>query len=279
GSLPVSEYQVTRTSSGPTTTFLTTLTYYLDTTTVDGAPVTYTVQAIDDTGNLTGVHISVATASMPVTAASSNVNPPVTVTAKATSPSTIRLTWTQGNYQGRVISYYNVYRSTSFTEFVAATPYAKVYNSAFNPATIFNDTGLSPNTTYYYVVRSYDLIGLKESLNSNHAFDTTPAPIAGIPPVTVSQMAFDANILLPLTGQKLGIYYVVPNTGSVEIDIYNISGNLIQTLTPGQGTANVQQNTTWDGKDRNGNTVASGLYLLEIKSPGFHQIKKVAVVK
>jgi flagellar hook assembly protein FlgD len=92
-------------------------------------------------------------------------------------------------------------------------------------------------------------------------------------------MVFDANVLLPMTGQKLTITYVPPSTGDVEIHIYNISGNVIRYLYPGTATADTPNVTTWDGTDRNGQVVASGVYFVEIKAPGFHLVKKVAVVK
>jgi hypothetical protein len=76
----------------------------------------------------------------------------------------------------------------------------------------------------------------------------------------------------------LGIYFVAPNSGPAQINVYNISGNPIRALYA-TSTAGAQESLTWDIKDRNGNIVASGLYLIEIKAPGLHQIKKVLVVK
>src|ERR1019366_9828971 len=103
------------------------------------------------------------------------------------------------------------------------------------------------------------------SPNSNHAWTTTPGLPAPPKAIASSTMLFDANVLLPLTGKVLTITYVPPTTGSVEIDIYNISGNIIRTLNPGTATADTPTVTTWDGTDRNGQVVASGVYFVEIK--------------
>src|SRR5262249_30478793 len=120
--------------------------------------------------------------------------------------------------------------------------------------------------------------GAANSPNSNHATATTATPVAGAPQVTSGTLAFDANVLLPNTGQKLGIYFIAPQSGPAELDVYNVSGNPIQALYA-TAVAGAQVNLTWDGKDRNGRTVASGLYLIEIKGPGVHLVRKVIVVK
>lgn len=93
-------------------------------------------------------------------------------------------------------------------------------------------------------------------------------------------MAFNANLVKPLSGQTLGIYFVSPASGPVAIKVYTIAGTLIKTLNPPAATANNPENLTWDMTDRNGSVVASGIYFLEMDGPGgFHVIKKVAVVK
>jgi hypothetical protein len=146
--------------------------------------------------------------------------------------------------------------------------------------TFFNDGGVTPNNTYYYVVAADYIQGPSTVLSppSNNATDTTPALGAGVPPVKIGQMAFDANLLKPMTGQTLNIFFITPNSGPVEIDVYNVSGNPVRALYAAP-TAGVQDFVTWDGKDRNGRTVASGIYLIEIKAVGMHQVKKVLVVK
>jgi hypothetical protein len=91
-------------------------------------------------------------------------------------------------------------------------------------------------------------------------------------------MVFDANVLLPNTGQLLNISFTAPNNGPAELDVYNVSGNPVRALYA-TAVAGSPVSLTWDGKDRNGKTVASGLYLIEIKGPGIHLVRKVIVVK
>ena len=278
GEMPVSYYLLTGTD-GLSVTVTATQTWYLDSPLADPTTVTYTVTAVDISGQASSpVHISVGTPSAPATTSGSNFNPPTALAVIVLGNTALKLTWTQPNDMGRVVTSYNIYRAGVYSP-AGGGLLVNIPNPALAPVTAYTDSGLNPSTTYYYVVRAVYGPSSTESPNSNHAFGSTSLAGSLVPPVTAGQMAFDANLFLPNSGTKLGIYYNVPNDGVVEIDIYNISGNVIATLVPGMTTGNTTHTIFWDGKDRNGNTVASGLYLIEIRATGFHQVKKVAVVK
>jgi fibronectin type 3 domain-containing protein len=276
GTLPVSLYILIGPSGGPVT-LPASQTWYLDTYASDPTTVVYSLQAVDDTGRVSGSHASTVVGPLTVTTSAFILNPPTALAAKATGPTAIQLTWTKPRDMGQIVASYLIYRSSSFSALGSLV--ATVPNPALAPATIYVDTGLNPNSVYYYVVQAVYAPSSTASPNSNHAWAATPPPNKAIPPVTVSQMAFDANLVLPLQGQQLGIYYVVPNSGAVEIRIYNVAGDLIRVLNPGSATANQQQSTTWDMKDKTGQWASSGVYFVEIRASGFHQVKKVAVVK
>jgi titin len=277
GSLPVSYYLLTINGGAPVS-LPSTQTWFLDSGLVDPAGVTATIQAVDLTENPSGNHISVVVAAPTVTTSGSDLNPPTGLAVTALSPTNNLITWTVPNDLGNVILSYNIYRSGSFIS-TLGSPMTVITNPAAG-VTLFNDTNVSPNSTYYYVVTAtyQQLVGTAPSPPSNNATDTTPAPAAGIPSEKVGQMAFDANLLKPLTGQTLNIFFIAPASGPVEIDVYNVSGNPIRALYA-TAIADTQVSTPWDGKDRNGRYVASGIYLVEIKAPGLHQVKKVLVVK
>ena len=86
---------------------------------------------------------------------------PTGLTATAASASQINLSWTAVSGA----TGYNVYRSTT-----SGGPYTLVGSTA---GTSFSNTGLSCNTTYFYVVRATNSCG--ESGNSNQASATTGA--------------------------------------------------------------------------------------------------------
>jgi fibronectin type 3 domain-containing protein len=276
GGLPVSFYIVNR-SDGASVTLPATQTWYLDSPVVNGTPVTYTVQTLDASGETTGAHLSAASVTVTTQGSALVINPPNSVAATATGPSTIVLTWTPSNDLGRGVASYEVFRGTSFSALSPVTTLSNPLTAA--AITSFTDTGLTYNTTYFYVVQAIDGTGI-HSPNSNHGIATTTTPsVIPPPPLVTHQMVFDANLVRPLLGQTLNISYLVPNSGAIEIRIYNITGNLIRTLDPAPAVADVQENTSWDIKDKNGNFVASGIYLIEIRANGFRQMKKVAVVK
>lgn len=278
GALPVSFYIVT--INGAPVTVPATQTWYLDSGLTNPTPVTVTIQAMDSLGVTTGNNASTIVGPLSATTSGSDLNPPNALTAAVTGTNSIKLTWGPPNADGYPVTAYNLYRATTFTTSFLS-PLATLSNSS--PVTSYLDTNLAANTTYYYVLQAMYSSGpggavSLESPYSNHAEATTPAPSAAVPPVTLGVMAFDANVLKPLTGQQLGIYFVAPESGPVELDIYNISAHPIRALYA-TAIANITVSLTWDGKDREGSWVASGVYLIEIKAPGLHQIKKVLVVK
>ncbi|HAH31465.1 MAG TPA: hypothetical protein DCL44_04020, partial [Elusimicrobia bacterium] len=52
---------------------------------------------------------------------------------------------------------------------------------------------------------------------------------------------------------------------AAKVYIYNIAGELVRTLTEGNGVDQATKKSTWDGRNENGQKVASGTYLFLIK--------------
>jgi fibronectin type 3 domain-containing protein len=101
--------------------------------------------------------------------------------ATALSSSEIQLWWSS------VVSAqtYNVYRDVSSTG-----NFATLAGTTSHPDCIFNDTGLSPLTTYYYKVSAQGFDGLTESPKSNTGSAATPSdvPIPQNVSATTTQM-------------------------------------------------------------------------------------------
>ncbi|MDZ7269295.1 MAG: S8 family serine peptidase, partial [candidate division KSB1 bacterium] len=106
-------------------------------------------------------------------------NAPSGLTATAVSTSQINLAWTDNstNETG-----FEIDRATT-----SGGPYTQIATTAAN-VTSYSDTGLSPNTTYYYRVRATN--GAGDSGNSNEASATTFAPPA--PPAAPSGLTATA---------------------------------------------------------------------------------------
>ena len=74
------------------------------------------------------------------------------------------------------------------------------------------------------------------------------------------------------------IQYITPRYSNIKIDIFDIKGNIINTLinTPHQPG---QYNVIWDGKNKFGTLVPSGIYFYKIEAEGFRSIKKLVLLK
>ncbi len=90
---------------------------------------------------------------------------PTGLTATAISSSEISLNWADNNDESD-LDYYNVYCSTT-----SGGPYSRIDSVTSNS---YSDTGLVPDTTYYYVVTAVDT-SRNESGESNMALATTKA--------------------------------------------------------------------------------------------------------
>ena len=75
------------------------------------------------------------------------------------------------------------------------------------------------------------------------------------------------------------IQYNLANDGFVSISIYNILGQRIRDLLTGHQLAGARKTVVWDGKDRHGNSVASGIYIYRIQSSHFSESKRLLLIK
>jgi beta-galactosidase len=141
---------------------------YADTGLPDLTTYYFKVEAVDADG--TSAASSQATASTPVTPPCSTVpQAPSGLTATATSPSVIGLTWTPVTPPANcTISSYNVYRSTTS----GFTPGSGNLVASGVTTASYSNTGLTAYTTYYFVVEALDADGA--SAASSQATATTP---------------------------------------------------------------------------------------------------------
>jgi len=74
------------------------------------------------------------------------------------------------------------------------------------------------------------------------------------------------------------ISYELPKSGEVSLRIYNIKGELVRELM-NEYTPAGHHRITWDGKNKDGLTTASGIYFYQIVSEGFAETKKMILMK
>ena len=74
------------------------------------------------------------------------------------------------------------------------------------------------------------------------------------------------------------IIYALPRSNNVTVRIYDITGRLIKTLLDEYQQLG-EHRLQWDSRNTNGQLVASGMYLYEIRYEGALHIRKMLMLK
>jgi hypothetical protein len=73
-------------------------------------------------------------------------------------------------------------------------------------------------------------------------------------------------------------YDVPPTGGKVTLKVYDVSGRLVRTLVEGAQSAGLKS-ARWDGKNREGQSVTSGIYFCRMTAPGFAEQRKMVLLR
>lgn len=92
-----------------------------------------------------------------------------------------------------------------------------------------------------------------------------------------SEFSLNQNYPNPFNLQTT-IGYYLPQSSRVKLCIYNITGQKVKTLINDYQTAGYQS-VTWDGTNRNGEQVASGIYFYRFKTDYSEETKKMVLLK
>jgi len=74
------------------------------------------------------------------------------------------------------------------------------------------------------------------------------------------------------------IEFELPRSGPVIIEIFNILGQKVRILVDDHMKAG-HKLVDWDGKDKNGNDVSSGIYFYRLQAGNFSQARKMVLIK
>jgi hypothetical protein len=76
------------------------------------------------------------------------------------------------------------------------------------------------------------------------------------------------------------ISFALPqDTAKLDLQIYNIRGQLVRTLIAGTPFTKGEHQIVWDGRNDSGKTSASGIYFYRLTTPNFTQQKKMMLLK
>ena len=91
--------------------------------------------------------------------------------------------------------------------------------------------------------------------------------------VTILNNVIDAG-----RGEKTVVKVNVPEAGKLNVIVMTLDGNIITYLNRGRVDAG-EHYFTWNGKNKNGDVVARGLYFIRVSGNNFDETRKVMVVK
>jgi flagellar hook assembly protein FlgD len=87
-----------------------------------------------------------------------------------------------------------------------------------------------------------------------------------------------SNVINPAAGGKTTFQYTLASAGRVTIQVFTMSGDIVQVLCAATEAAG-EYKITWDGRNRSGQMVARGLYFIRAVGPDLDEIRKVLVVR
>jgi hypothetical protein len=98
-------------------------------------------------------------------------------------------------------------------------------------------------------------------------------PEAEIP----DQFSLSQNYPNPFNPQT-NIEYALSKDTDVKLTIYNVLGERVKVLVDEHQTAGYQR-VSWDGRDQEGEEVASGVYFYRLETREFSKVKKMSLIK
>jgi hypothetical protein len=162
--------------------------------------------------------------------------------------------------------YFNVYRSTD-PDFIPS-PSDLVHSAITTDWTDPDYDGWN----VYYKVTALDFVGNE----SDAASAGTMTAVSG--PVIPQTFGLYPNVPNPFNSTTSIRYDVPTGGGVVTLRIYDVSGRLVRTLVDGPQPAG-QKTATWNGRDNQGRSVASGVYFYRLQAPGYEKTLKMVLVQ
>ena len=96
-------------------------------------------------------------------------------------------------------------------------------------------------------------------------------------PVTTQAMQLQQNAPNPFNSQTV-IAYTLPEPSSVQVDVFALTGQRVTVLRQGRQPAG-HYRLRWDGRDRQGQPVASGVYLYRLATPEGVLVRKLTLLR
>ena len=161
--------------------------------------------------------------------------------------------------------YYSLEKDTN-----ATFQNAQTFNLAQNT---FIDFDIEDGITYLYRIRSADYSGNLSAYSEVVQLSTLNSNNANIVDDFILHQNYP-NPFNPITSLRYGL----PETGLVNITIYDMHGRIVKTLVNGIQTAGFKS-VQWNATNDRNEPVSAGLYLCTIQAGEFRQTKKMVLLK
>ena len=125
-----------------------------------------------------------------------------------------------------------------------------------------------------------DQYSWSEYRNNSHRdgfYDTSQSFLENGKNVNPNHIMLENNYPNPFNPSTV-INFTLPEEMKISLSIYNISGRYIKTIINGSKRAG-RSSVVWDGLDRSGNRVSSGIYFYELRTDDFVSSKKMILLK
>ncbi len=186
----------------------------------------------------------------------------------------VNVTWTTQSESDALG--YSIFRSESNDRLTAVKMNNTVIQAQNQPTAHtyhFDDNDIESSKTYYYWLEAYCL-DQTSSVYGPVSVKTNPgSDIPVIPLVTELKLAYP-NPFNPTTT----IAFDLATPSPVKIEIYNIKGQKISTLTNKDFEAG-RYTIVWNGKDSNSKSCSSGVYFYRMQAGKYISTKKIMMMK
>jgi len=142
-------------------------------------------------------------------------------------------------------------------------------NSAQSHEYHFVDVQIDPGAIYHYLLEAIDLDGSSEFYESWVAIESLSIP---------DNWELSQNYPNPFNPSTT-IQFSLPEPGLVSLHIYNMKGELVNTLLNRESYNWGHYQLVWDGRNQYGATVASGVYFYRMQSDDFIKTRKMTLIR
>ncbi len=166
---------------------------------------------------------------------------------------------------------FKIYRSENGELLLDSPPDTTWLEVHSTPDTTWTDP-ISDGWQYRYVVTALDGSG-------NESLPAAPTVLTGITGNAAPlKFALHQSVPNPFNPTTTISYSVPAGGGLVTIRVFDVAGRLVRTLMNGQAPPGTNT-VTWDGRNDNGENVATGIFFCRMQAPGFEQTMKMTLLK